>query len=185
MKGIYTLCVFTENSPGVLQRITVLFTKRKLNIESLTVSETEQKGISRFTIVVDTDRELVEKVAKQIHRIIEVFDVVVCENSELVFKEIAFYQVRAETTDDKRAVDEIAKRFGANLAYSNGRSVMVEKTGSEDEVKTLFVALEPHGILQFVRSGRIALLKEERKESLAYPGLTGERDEALEQQSLA
>lgn len=93
MNARYTLCIFSENSPGVLHRITTLFTRRKLNIESLTVSETEKPGISRFTIVVVREREFAYKVADQIQRIIEVSDVYVCEDADLIFKEIALYKV--------------------------------------------------------------------------------------------
>jgi len=158
----FTLCIFSENSPGVLQRITVLFTRRKLNIESLTVSETERNGVSRFTIVVAAERDLVEKVAKQINRIIEVSDIYVCENDELIFKEIAFFKVRTKVAEERNKIEELAARHDARVCFSQDSFVVVEKTGSEDEIKTLYSLLEPFGMAEFVRSGRIALLKELR-----------------------
>ncbi len=157
-----TLSVVSENSPGVLQRITVLFTRRRLNIESLTVSESEKPAVSRFTIVIHAEREIAEKVAKQIHRIIEVSDVYVCEDDELVFKEIALYKLRYA---DKKTRDEIAERVqhhhGIMEEPMPGR-LIIEMMGSEVEIQTLYKDLEPFGILQFIRSGRIALLKNER-----------------------
>ncbi len=158
----FTLCIFSENSPGVLQRITVLFTRRKLNIESLTVSETERPGVSRFTIVVAAERELVEKVAKQIHRIIEVFDVYVCENDELIFKEVAFFKVRTKNNGDQKKIEELASEYLARVCFKKDPFVVLEMTGSEDEVRALYLKLEPFGMAEFVRSGRIALLKDFR-----------------------
>jgi len=161
----YTISAFTENSPGVLHRLTVLFTKRKINIESLTVSETGVKGISRFTIVIRVERGLAEKIAKQIRRIIEVRDVFVSENSDLIFKEIAFYQVACHSPEKRKEVEELAHRYGSSVIFVDSSSLVIEKTGSEDEVDSLFLLLEPFGISEFARSGRIAILK---KESHSY-----------------
>lgn len=90
MKQNYTIIAITENKPGVLYRIADLFLRRKINIESLTVTEIETKGISRFTIVVKTDKSLVEKIVKQLYRIIEVIKVFESTNDELVSKEISY-----------------------------------------------------------------------------------------------
>ena len=157
-----TLCVFSENSPGILQRITVLFTRRRMNIESLTVSETEKKGISRFTIVVEAERDTIEKVAKQIRRIIEVSDVYVCENDELVFKEIAFYKVLTKSPKIRQEIDDLIRSHDAKIVYATDRHVTIERTGSEEDIRALFSLLETYTIVGFVRSGRIALLKEDR-----------------------
>jgi len=163
MPRLYTISAFTENSPGVLHRITVLFTRRKINIESLTVSETEVTGISRFTIVVRCEPDLVAKIAKQINRIIEVVDVFASENRELLYKEIALYRVSAETPEKRLEVEEHAHRYGAQVVYARADSVVVEKTGTEDDISSLFHLLDPYGIREFVRSGRIAILHQERR----------------------
>jgi acetolactate synthase-1/3 small subunit len=180
MASRYTLLVFTENSPGVLQRITVLFTKRKMNIESLTVSETETAGTSRFTIVVKAERDLVEKVARQIMRVIEVSDVSLCGDDELIFKEIAFIKVTAKDHKARREIEEVAHRYGAHIVFSKEGYLVVEKTGSEDEVNSLTSLLEPYGITQFVRSGRIAIAKEEKSEKQPV-----DRNERLESASFS
>lgn len=157
----HTISVFTENSPGVLHRLTVLFTRRKLNIETLTVSETERKGISRFTIVVKCEDDIIEKVTKQIARIIEVLDVSVHRNRDLIFKEIAFFKVAANIPEKRTEIDEIASRYGASMVHISAESFVLEKTGSEDEVCSLYRLLEPFGIQEFVRSGRIAITRDE------------------------
>ena len=170
MSRCYTISAFTENSPGVLHRLTVLFTRRKVNIESLTVSETEKKGISRFTIVVYSERDLVEKIAKQINRIIEVVDVFVSENKDLLYKEIAFFRVQTETPQQRTEIEELAHRHGALVIFAKDNYLVVEKTGAEEQISSLFLLLEPFGIKEFVRSGRIAILSAERvKGELVLP----------------
>ena len=162
MASFFTLCAYTENSPGVLHRLTVLFTRRKVNIESLTVSETERKGISRFTIVVHTEPEIIEKVAKQINRVIEVVDVFVAENKDLIFKEIAFYRMETGTPQKRAEIEELAHRYGAAVTLAKDDYLVIEKTGPEEQIASLFLLLEPYGIKEFVRSGRIAILTRDR-----------------------
>ncbi len=160
MERLYTISAFTENHPGVLHRLTSVLTRRKVNIESLTVSETETKGISRFTIVIRVEPDLMRKIAKAIDRIIEVVDIAVSENSELLYKEIALYRTEAASSDVRQKIEEHAERYGAVITFADDDTVVVEKTGTEDEVKSLFRLLEPFGIREFVRSGRIAIRKD-------------------------
>lgn len=164
MERTYTISAFTENHPGVLHRLTAVLTRRKINIESLTVSETETKGISRFTIVICVEPVMMKKIAKAIDRIIEVVDVFVSENSELLFKEIAFFRVATENKDARPKIEEHAHRYGATVSYVGDDSLVLEKTGAEDDINSLFRLLEPFGILEFVRSGRIAVRKKPRRE---------------------
>lgn len=158
-ESLLTLSAFTENSPGVLHRITVMFTRRKLNIESLTVSETETKGISRFTISFRATRDLADKLAKQIARIVEARHVTVHENSELIFKEIAFYKIATKEPTRRNEVEELANRHGAHIILAKDSYVVVENTGTDEEISSLYLLLEPMGMLEFIRSGRIALAK--------------------------
>lgn len=172
MANVYTLSIFSENSPGVLQRITTLFTKRKINIESLTVSDTEQKAISRFTIVVEADDHIVQTVVKQIARIIEVRNVYAREDRDLIFKEIAFFRVNAVTAQERLQVEQEAARHRGSIAYVNHDHVIVEMSGTEQETRSLYYLLEPFGIREFVRSGRIAISRspfQQTKNQLALP----------------
>lgn len=160
MKKNYTISAFSENHPGVLHRITTVFTRRKVNIESLTVCETETKGISRFTIVVQTEPDQISKIVKTINRIIEVVDVYFCEDEQLVYKEIAFIRVEADTPQRRSELEEFVYRHGGEIAYVDSSSIVIEATGSEDAIHSLYLLIEPFGIREFLRSGRIAVRKD-------------------------
>ena len=168
MAQTFTITAITENSPGVLHRITDLFTRRKINIESLSVSETETKGVSRFTIVVKTEKDLVLKIVKQIRRVIEVLDTYVCRNSHLVFREVALIKVNSENPESRQKIEEVSSRYDAEIVSGTEESMIVEKTGTEEEINALYLLLEPFGIEEFIRSGRIALLKKKRVLSEQY-----------------
>jgi acetolactate synthase-1/3 small subunit len=168
MPRSFTISAFTENTPGVLQRLTILFTRRKVNIESLTVSETETKGISRFTIVVHTEPELIQKIAKQLNRIIEVVDIFVAENQDLLYREIAFFKVLTETAAKRAELEELAHRHGAVVTLAKDEYLVIEKTGTEEQISSLFLLLQAYGMKEFVRSGRIAILNRERKKNQIF-----------------
>jgi len=159
----YTIIIFAENRPGVLYRIADLFLRRKINIESLTVSETENAGISRFTIVVKVDQIVIEKTVKQLYRIIEVVKVFETVDEELVFKEVALIKVSTKNSDQRKQVNDTASLCGAIISYIGVDFLTVEKTGSEEDINSLYELLRTFGIREFVRSGRIALLKGDKK----------------------
>lgn len=160
MERLYTISAFAENTPGVMHRLISTFTRRKVNIDSLTVSETERKGISRFTLVVQVTPVLIKTITKQIDRIIEVREAFYSENSQLIFQEIAFTRVGKIEMNKKGEIEELANRHGARVVYATEDSLTIEHAGSEDEIGSLYQLLKPHGILEFVRSGRIAIRKE-------------------------
>ncbi|MFN3489969.1 MAG: acetolactate synthase small subunit [Emticicia sp.] len=156
----YTICVFTENSIGLLNKITIIFTRRRINIESLTVSETERKGISRFTIVIKHEkREEVEKLVRQIRKIIEVLAVFGYLNEDIVYNEIALFKISTPLNGKSVDVETINKLYKAWVVYWGLDYVVIEKTGTETEIFDFFKYIKPHGIIEFVRSGRIAVGK--------------------------
>ncbi|MDZ7936004.1 MAG: acetolactate synthase small subunit [Emticicia sp.] len=156
----YTICVFTENSIGLLNKITIIFTRRRINIESLTVSETERKGISRFTIVIKHEkREEVEKLVRQIRKIIEVLAVFGYLNEDIVYNEIALFKISTPLNGKSVDVETINKLHKAWVVYWGLDYVVIEKTGTETEIFDFFRYIKPHGIIEFVRSGRIAVGK--------------------------
>lgn len=163
MKQNYTITAFTENKPGVLYRIADLFLRRKVNIESLTVSEIETKGISRFTIVVHTEQDMVEKIVKQLYRIIEVIKVFESRDQQLVFKELAFIKVSSKSPERRKEVEDLAYLFRANISHVSTTSIVIEKVGTEEEIDSLFTLIRPYGIKEFVRTGRIAVLKDDEQ----------------------
>ncbi|CAH0996952.1 Acetolactate synthase small subunit [Emticicia aquatica] len=156
----YTICVFTENSIGLLNKITIIFTRRRINIESLTVSETERKGISRFTIVIKHEkREEVEKLVRQIRKIIEVLAVFGYLNEDIVYNEIALFKISTPLNGKSVDVETINKIYKAWVVYWGLDYVVIEKTGTETEIFDFFKYIKPHGIIEFVRSGRVAVGK--------------------------
>lgn len=156
----YTICVFTENSIGLLNKITIIFTRRRINIESLTVSETERKGISRFTIVIKHEkREEVEKLVRQVRKIIEVLAVFGYLNEDIVYNEIALFKISTPLNGKSVDVETINKVYKAWVVYWGLDYVVIEKTGTETEIFDFFRYIKPHGIIEFVRSGRVAVGK--------------------------
>ncbi|MEK7571613.1 MAG: acetolactate synthase small subunit [Patescibacteria group bacterium] len=156
----YTIIIFAENKPGVLYRIADLFLRRKINIDSLTVSETEQHGISRFTVVVSRELELIKKVVKQLYRIIEVVKVLEKREEELIFREIALIKVVVKNATERKKIEDITHLSNATVNAFGEDYVVIEKSGTEDEITRLYGMVKPFGIKEFVRSGRIAVLKE-------------------------
>lgn len=154
----YTITIFTENKPGVLYRIADIFLRRKINVESLTVSEIESGGISRFTVVQHLDEETTTKVVKQLNRIIEVINVYASLEDELYYNEIALIKVAYKTKEDISSIYNIVTQEKAKVAFVNSTSVIVEGAGTEKEIETLLNALKPFGIKDLAISGRTAVL---------------------------
>lgn len=148
------LTVYSDNNPGLLHRVTAVFTRRKINIESLTVSETEFPGVSRFTIVIKADRENGSKIAEQIRKIIEVHDVIVGEEEAMVSREVALIKLLKSDSDD---LARIITDHRLVLVSESTNARIYEKTGAVEEVSDTLFALRPHGILEFARSGRISM----------------------------
>ena len=159
----YTICIFTENSIGLLNRITIIFTRRRVNIESLTVSETERTGVSRFTIVIKHDsREEVEKLVRQIRKIVEVMAVFGYLNDEIVYNEIALFKISTPLGSKSLDVETINKKYKAWVVYWGLDYVVIEKTGNDTDISEFFTYIKQYEILEFVRSGRVAVGKTEK-----------------------
>jgi len=149
MEQEYIITVFSENKVGLLSQITTVFTCRNVNIESLTTSESALAGIHKFTIVVRTDPEKIEKLARQVEKRIDVLKVFVFTSDEVVQQEIALYKV---TRSRNVRILEIDDDY-----------IVVEKTGYKSETRELFELLQPYGVQQFVRSGTVAIVKSRRE----------------------
>jgi len=155
----FTLSIFTENTPGLLHRVTTVFTKRKLNIESLTVSESETQGIHRYTIVVLTTKVVAKTVVNQLEKQVEILRAFLHSDDEIVYQEIALYKVPSESLMRDKGVEEIVRDHHARILTIEKEFVIIEKTGHKEDTQVLYERLEPYGILEFVRSGRIAITK--------------------------
>lgn len=157
----FTIIAFSENYIGLLNRITIIFTRRHINIESLTVSASEVEGIHRFTIVVKVeDEEKVKKIVKQIEKLVEVIRARYYRNEDIIYQEIALYKVPTKELANGTNVEDIIRENNAHILTVEPEYVIIEKTGYKEETQELFKQLEPFGILQFVRSGRVAISKQ-------------------------
>lgn len=156
---LYTILIFTENKPGILYRIADVFLKRKINIESLTVSEIETSGMSRFTVVVKGNKLAVEKIVKQLYKIIEVIKVIENTDETIVFRDTALIKVTTKNVDQRHEIENFVALFGAKIVFVGEDAMIIEKTGTEEEITSLYTRLKQFGIKEYVRSGRIALIK--------------------------
>jgi len=159
----FTLSVLTEDKAGLLNHITIIFTRRKMNINSLNVSTTEVPGVSRFTIVVTSTREMIEKVIKQIRKLIDVLGAFVYEPDEIYYQEIALYKVPTKVFLNGSKIEDLVRNNGARILVIEEDHIIIEKTGHQTETHQLYKKLEPFGLLEFVRSGRVAISKSKRK----------------------
>ena len=158
MEQEYIITVFSENKVGLLSQITTVFTCRDVNIESLTTSESALQGIHKFTIVVRTDPEKIEKLARQVEKRIDVLKVFVFTSDEVVQQEIALYKVTRS-----RNVEQLVRRHNVRILEIDDDYIVVEKTGYKSETRELFELLQPYGVQQFVRSGTVAIVKSRRE----------------------
>ena len=159
----FTLSVLTEDRAGLLNQITIIFTRRKINLNSLNVSTTEVKGVSRFTIVVNTTRDTIEKVVKQLRKLIDVLGAFVYEDDQIYYQEIALYKVPTDVFLNGTSIETLVRNSGARILVVEKDHIVIEKTGHKQDTHDLYKKLEPHGLLEFVRSGRVAISKSKRK----------------------
>ena len=155
----FTISVFTENNIGLLNHITIIFTRRNLNINSLTTSESEIPGIYRFTITITTTRVQVEKLVKQLEKIIDVLKALVHEDKEVIFQEIALYKVPVRVPKNGVDIETLVRKNHARILSVSPHYLVIEKTGHKEETQELFDQLQPYGVLEFARSGRVAVIK--------------------------
>ena len=160
MKKEYNITVFSENHIGLLARITLIFTRRKINIESLTVSESATPGIYKYTIVVFCTEDMVLKVVGQIEKVIDVLKAFYLTNDEMVYQEIALYKVPTEALYDSDQLEKIVRNSGARILEITREFTVIEKTGHKEETQALFVELKQFKVLQFIRSGRVAITRD-------------------------
>ena len=156
---LYTITVFTENRVGLLNQISIIFTRRKINIESLSVSPSSIKGVHKFTITAYTDLDTIQKLTKQIEKRIDVLQAYFYTDDEIVYQEIALFKVPTEKLLAEKNLEAIIRRNNARILEITPTYTVVEKTGHSDETEALFNEFNVYGISQFVRSGRVAVTK--------------------------
>ena len=159
-KQEFTITVYTENQVGLLNRIAIIFSRRKINVESLNTSPSEVSGIHRFTIVVVESREVVIKIVRQIEKQVEVLKAYYNTNDEIVWQELALYKVLSDEITEKVKVERLLREFGARAVAIRKDFIVFETTGHREETNKLMEALAPFGLVEFVRSARVAIIKE-------------------------
>lgn len=159
-KEEYTITIYTENSIGLLNRIAVIFSRRKINIESLNTSPTEVTGIHRFTIVINETEDVVRKLARQIEKQVEVLKAYYNTGDEIVWQELAMYKVSTDEIAEKVKVERLLRQYGARAVVIRKDYTVFETTGHREETDKLVEVLAPYGLIEFVRSARVAVIKE-------------------------
>jgi acetolactate synthase I/III small subunit len=159
MKQEFTVTVYTENQIGLLNRIAIMFSRRKINIESLNTSPSEIEGIHRFTIVINEVEEVVKKLARQIEKQVEVLKAYYNTNDEIVWQELALYKVPTDEIAEKVKVERLLREYGARAVVIRKDYTVFETTGQREEINKLISVLEPYGLIEFVRSARVAIIK--------------------------
>ena len=167
-KQTFTISAFSENHIGLLNRITIIFTRRQVNIESLTVSGSALPGIHKFTIVVHDTPEKVEKVVRQIEKLVEVLKAFNHTEDEVIHQEIALYKVPTNALVEGNKIEETIREHHARILEVRPEYTVIELTGHKEETQALFDVLNNYGLLQFTRSGRIAVTKSSKELFTSY-----------------
>ena len=179
MEKQYTLSVLTEDSPGLLNQVTIIFSRRKMNLDSLNVSTSEVRGISRFTIVCTSTRDAIDKVCGQIRKIVDVLGAFVYEDDEIFYQEIALYKVPTRVFLNGEKIETLVRNNGARILVVEEEHIVIEKTGHKKETHDLYEKLEPYGLLEFIRSGRVAISKSTRRTEAYIKELEESRSNTL------
>ena len=154
----HKVAVLVENNPGVLAKVSNLFSRRGYNIESLVVSDTEDKTISRMTIVVDGDERTIEQVTKQLHKLVDVIKVNDLTNDDTVCRQLLLVRVAADR-ETRGEIIQLMDIFRARIIDIGRRSLIIEATGDESKIEAILKSLQPFGIQEIVKTGISAMVR--------------------------
>lgn len=158
-KKMFTIAVFTENQVGLLNRISIIFTRRGINLESVSSSPSAEAGVHKMNFLVAGEREVLEKVVKQIEKCVDVLKAFLYTDDEIVYQEVALYKVPTVRLLDEPNLERIIRVHNAHILEITRDYTVIEKTGHETETQALYDLLTQYGIQQFIRSGRISVTK--------------------------
>jgi acetolactate synthase-1/3 small subunit len=162
-KQLYTVSIYTENNIGLLNRISAIFQRRHINIESLSTSASEIEGVSRFTIVINMTEVQIKKIIGQIEKQVEVIKAYYHTDDETIYQESCLFKIKSDLLFEEPQIQNIIKDSDAKIVTVNREFFVLEKSGRRHEIELLYRDLSAFGIMQFVRSGRIAVTKQEMK----------------------
>ncbi len=159
LKQEYTITVYTENQIGLLNRIAIIFSRRKINVESLNTSPSEIDSVHRFNIVITETEEVVRKLCRQIEKQVDVLKAYYNNNEEIVWQELALYKVSTDIIASEVKVERLLSQYGARVVVIRKDYTVFSVTGHREETDRLIHVLEPYGLIEFVRSARVAIIK--------------------------
>ncbi|GAB3907640.1 acetolactate synthase small subunit [Mucilaginibacter boryungensis] len=160
IKQEFNITVYTENQIGLLNRIAIIFTRRKINIDSLNTSPSEIDKIHRFNIVITESEEVVRKISRQIEKQVEVLKVYYHTNEDVIWQELALYKVATDVIAEQVSVERLLRENGARAVVIRKDYTVFETTGHREETDALIKILQPYGLIEFVRSARVAIIKD-------------------------
>ncbi len=160
VKQEYTITVYTENQIGLLNRIAIIFSRRKINIDSLNTSPSEVDSVHRFTIVINETEDVVRKLCRQIEKQVEVLKAYYNTQEEIVWQELALYKVPTDIIAEEVKVERLLREHGAKAIVIRKDYTVFEVAGHREETDNLIKVLEPYGLIEFVRSARVAIIKD-------------------------
>ena len=155
-----TVTIYSENNIGLLNRISAIFQRRHINIESINVSVSEIENISKWTIVVQITEDRMNKIIGQIEKQVEVIKAFYHKDDEIIYQESCLFKIKSELLFEDRQIQNIIKESGADIVTVNREFFVLEKSGRSEEIGLLYRELKAFGIMQFTRSGRIAVSKD-------------------------
>lgn len=159
MKQEYTLTVYAENQVGLINKIAIMFSRRKISLESLNSSPSEIDKIYRFTLVVTETEAVVKNLVRQMEKIVDVFIVFYNTNSEIIWQQMALYKVPTSVTMKEVKVERLLREYGARAVVIREDYTVFETTGQQEEIEKLLNKLAEYQLIEFVRSSRIAIIK--------------------------
>ena len=158
-KQEFTITLYTENSVGLIGRISGIFSRRKINIESLNTSPSEVEGIHRFTILINETEEVVRKLCRQLEKQIDILKAYFNTDDEIVWQEQALYKVPTKVVTEKVYVERLLRQYGASTVVIREDYIVFETAGHREEIDRLTEELNKYGLIEFVRGARIAIIK--------------------------
>ena len=160
---LYTISVYTENNIGLLNRISAIFQRRHINIESLNISPSEISGVAKFTIAVKMKEENVKKIIGQIEKQVEVIKAYYHDEENTIYQISGLFKIKSKLLFEEPQIQNIIKESNARIVTVNTAFFVLEKSGKKDEIVKLHEQLSVFGIMQYTRSGRVAITKDEMK----------------------
>ncbi|HKK83665.1 MAG TPA: acetolactate synthase small subunit [Atribacterota bacterium] len=155
----HTIAILVEDHPGVMARVASLFTRRGFNIESIAVGHSEKQGISRMTIITSGDEKVLEQVTKQLNKLIDVIRVRDISPQNVIERELILVKVHTDSLPIRAEIIQLVEIFKAKVVYVERDTLTIEMSGDEEKVSGLLELLKPFGIIEIVRTGRIAIAR--------------------------